>query len=148
MSGPWARWLKLQGKTISLIFFVAIVFYLVWSHHRHSPLFTVHGNSITLGCEPLYCASLRVKRGLSYQLCKSLSGTLAAICFFTPQLLYPATAVFLWVILPIPPQESRPPLLLPILSFPPCPWSWTALFLRHYRSTLITKKAFKCLFYE
>lgn len=43
---------------------------------------------------------------------------LAAICFFTLQVLYPTTAVFLWVILPIPPQESRPPLLLPILSFP------------------------------
>lgn len=69
------------------------------------------------------------ERGLSYQLCESLSGTLVAICFFTLQVLYPARAVFLWVILPIPPQESRPPLLLPILSFPPSPWSRTTLFL-------------------
>lgn len=70
------------------------------------------------------------ERGLSYQLCESLSGTLAAICFFTLQVLYPAGAVFLWVILPIPPQESRPPLPLPILSFPPGPWSRTTLFLK------------------
>lgn len=77
----------------------------------------------------ILCKFACEERGLSYQLCESLSGTLVAICFFTLQVLYPARAVFLWVILPIPPQESRPPLLLPILSFPPSPWSRTTLFL-------------------
>lgn len=48
------------------------------------------------------------ERILSYQPHQDFSGTLSTICSFALQLLYPARAVFLSVILPIPPQESRP----------------------------------------
>lgn len=48
------------------------------------------------------------ERSPSYQPPQDLSGPLGTICFLTLQALYPARAVFLSVILPIPPQESRP----------------------------------------
>lgn len=94
------------------------------SRRRYSPSFNTPPKWAWRRCQRRVWTSLHwefacEERGLSYQPCGSLSAALAAICFFTLQVLYPTAAVFLWVILPIPPQESRPPLLLPILGFPP-----------------------------
>lgn len=125
----------LEGKqNISPVFFDPFVLHLA-PHRAVFPLIQrgVNGRSVAppeKGVNFFFlCWVACEERGLSYQLCESLSGTLTAICFFTLQVLYPARAVFLWLILPIPPQESRPPPLLPILSFPPSPWSWTTFFL-------------------